>query len=168
MAILWPSGTEGVNFHSDVCMYVWELMVVDHPYLFVSFGVACLTCCYVWWFHDSLHASPIGVLTAPSSRRPEDLEVLAAQLNELGSGALGSNPNTNANRASQRISHITQALDSDSDDSDGEIQQVCFSFVQEKNVPADLHTLGGTIMTRSLALPIGSGNKVTGKPIITY
>ncbi|XP_022691440.1 mitogen-activated protein kinase kinase kinase kinase 4-like isoform X2 [Varroa jacobsoni] len=59
----------------------------------------------------------------PSSRRPEDLEVLAAQLNELGSGALGSNPNTNANRASQRISHITQALDSDSDDSDGEIQQ---------------------------------------------
>lgn len=61
---------------------------------------------------------------APSSRRPEDLEVLAAQLNELGSGALTPNPNANSNRASQRISHLTQALDSDSDDSDGEIQQV--------------------------------------------
>lgn len=39
---------------------------------------------------------------------------------------------------------------------------------RKKNVPADLHTSDGTIMTRSLALPIGSGNKVTGKPIITY
>ncbi|XP_028967092.1 serine/threonine-protein kinase mig-15 [Galendromus occidentalis] len=53
----------------------------------------------------------------PSSRRPEDLEVLAAQLNELGSGALAPN------RSSQRISNLTQALDSDSEDSDGDMQQ---------------------------------------------
>ncbi|OQR73670.1 misshapen kinase 1-like [Tropilaelaps mercedesae] len=112
----------------------------------------------------------------PSSRRPEDLEVLAAQLNELGSGALGPNPDANPNRVSQRISHLTQTLDSGSDDSDGEIQQMLpkirqglqlnwelvFQEMVEKviNVPLGVR-VDGTMLASDPPRPLGESEAPT-------